>query len=137
MATAANSLAKADHFLRRARTPPATRRPCATLPRPQPLMRRHFDIPAGASRRPAAFAADGRRTPTGRRPLPRPNIPAAALTPQCQHTIHPTPRFLLGGLTFRRPAQSPRACSHIHRHSVFPNRHSGESRNLCLPAPLH
>ena len=36
MATAANSLAKADQFLRRARTPPATRSPCATLPRPQP-----------------------------------------------------------------------------------------------------
>ena len=81
MTTAACRLAQTDQFLRRARTPPATRRPCATLPRPQPLMRRRFTTPADASRKPAVFAADGPRTPTGRRPLQRPNIPANAQTP--------------------------------------------------------
>ena len=29
-----------------------------------------------------------------------------------------------------------KAYDHIHRHTVSPNRHSGASRNLCLPAPL-
>ena len=108
MATAANSLAQTDQFLRRARTPPPTRRPSATLPRPQPLMRRRSTIPAGASRRPAAFAADGPRTPTGRRPLSRPNIPAAR-TPQCQHTITSRAAFRCRRFNFatfrRRPAR--------------------------------
>ena len=31
---------------------------------------------------------------------------------------------------------APRPCGHIHRHSGSPSRHSGESRNLCLPPPL-
>ena len=96
MATAACHPAQADHFLRRARAATAGRPPpkrlgrkpmphpgrhCAaahsTLPRPQPLIRRHFDIPAGASRNLAVFAAAGCRTLAGHHPLPRQSIRAA------------------------------------------------------------
>lgn len=109
MATAACHLAQTDHFLRIARTPPPTRRPCATLPRPQSLMRRRSAIPAGASRKPAAFAADGPRTSTDYRPLPRPVIPANACTPQYQHTITSCAAFPFKQSNFatfrRRPAR--------------------------------
>ena len=37
--------------------------------------------------------------------------------------------------SFRRKPES-RECGHIRRHSSSPNRHSGASRNPCLPAPL-
>ena len=117
MATAANSLAQTDQSLRRARTPPATRSPCATLPRPQSLMRRRSAIPAGASRKPAVFAADGPRTSTDHRASSRPNIPAAARTPQCQHTIHPTPRSVLGRLTLRHSGAGPP--NHLGRVVIF------------------
>ena len=39
-------------------------------------------------------------TPTGGDPLDD----AAARTPQCQHTVHPAPRFVSGGLTLRHSA---------------------------------
>ena len=57
MATAARRLAKADQFLRRARTA-----------RPQSLMRRRFAIPAGAGRNQQLSPPMTVATPAGRRP---------------------------------------------------------------------
>ena len=114
MRTAANRPVKPDRFHRRACAPTAAevpRPPTAIAASPPPLRRRSA-IPAGASRKPAVFAADGPRTPTGRRPLSRPNIPANARTPQCQHTITSRAAFRCrrsNFATFRRRPTRPAA----------------------------
>ena len=81
--------------------------------------------------------------------IPAPQPSSRRKPESTSHYRQPVARLICPQPSFRRKPESTlagciRACGHIHRHSgppqpsfrPPPNRHSGASRNLCLPAPL-
>ena len=146
MATTACHLAKADRFLRRARAPTAVNPPAASVaPRPPSPHPGHKPLP-----HPGRHCAAARfRRLRGPAPIPdasllhhpgRHNPESGLFRRRCLPRTNPPPPglrngnalYILGHVSLLRRVvifTVIRACGHIHRHS-------GASRNLCLPAPL-